>query len=56
MAGLVLSPGKATVLTVVVILLLAVSFGAGLLVAVAATLYPSRAATRLTPVDAIRHE
>jgi len=29
---------------------------AGLLVAVVATLYPSRSATRLTPVDAIRHE
>ncbi len=35
---------------------LAVVIVAGLLVAVAATLYPSRAATRLTPVDAIRHE
>jgi lipoprotein-releasing system permease protein len=35
---------------------LAVVIVAGLLVALAATLYPSRAATRLTPVDAIRHE
>jgi len=35
---------------------LLVVIAAGLLVAVAATLYPSRAATRLTPVDAIRHE
>jgi len=29
---------------------------AGFLLAIVATLYPSRAATRLTPVDAIRHE
>jgi len=35
---------------------LAVVIAAGFVVAVAATLYPSRAATRLTPVDAIRHE
>ena len=35
---------------------LVVVIAAGFLVAVAATLYPSRAATRLTPVDAIRHE
>ncbi len=35
---------------------LLVVIAAGFLVAVAATLYPSRAATRLTPVDAIRHE
>ena len=28
----------------------------GFLLAVGATLYPSRAATRLTPVDAIRHD
>jgi len=34
----------------------AVVIAAGLLVAIVATLYPSRAATRLTPVDAIRHE
>jgi lipoprotein-releasing system permease protein len=35
---------------------LLVVIAAGFVVAVAATLYPSRAATRLTPVDAIRHE
>jgi lipoprotein-releasing system permease protein len=35
---------------------LAVVLAAGFLLAVAATLYPSRAATRLTPVEAIRHE
>jgi lipoprotein-releasing system permease protein len=34
----------------------AVVIAAGLFVAIVATLYPSRAATRLTPVDAIRHE
>lgn len=33
-----------------------VVIAAGFLLAVAATLYPSRAAARLTPVDAIRHE
>lgn len=35
---------------------LLVVVAAGMLVAVVATLHPSRAATRLTPVDAIRHE
>ena len=35
---------------------LAIVIAAGFLLAVAATLHPSRAATRLTPVDAIRHE
>lgn len=35
---------------------LLVVIAAGFVVTVAATLYPSRAATRLTPVDAIRHE
>jgi len=29
---------------------------AGFLLAVVATMYPSRSATRLTPVEAIRHE
>jgi len=33
-----------------------VVMAAGFLLALVATLYPSRAATRLTPVDAIRHE
>jgi lipoprotein-releasing system permease protein len=33
-----------------------VVIAAGLFVAIVATLFPSRAATRLTPVDAIRHE